>query len=135
MKAALVLLLVAGSSSAACAGNAHKASEPAQPAPPAAEATPSTLAAPVPDAAGTPAAPENAPLSLQLADWQGQFSETLADLERLDCANACRALGSLERSADNICGIAGPRSAPCEDVQKRRADAKKRVHDRCGVCP
>lgn len=115
-------------------GSPKHASEPRQPVSPPAQqgADTSTFA---PGASSSPPAESEVSPTLQVTDWQHQFSETLADLERLDCPNACRALGSLERSAENICGIAGGTSSTCQDVQKKREDARSRVRTRCGVCP
>ena len=67
--------------------------------------------------------------------WQTQFDEALADVERLDCPNACRALQSLERSAAHICGTVGQAHAVCRDVEERKTAARAKVTGRCGVCP
>ena len=84
-----------------------------------------------------PAQGAPAPLTLQqsVSDWQLQFGESLADADRLDCPSACRALGSLGRSAKNICGMVGEKSSTCAEVQKKREDATSRVRERCGPCP
>ena len=123
-----VLLFLVG-----CSSSPKHANEPMQqgPAPQVEQPAASTFAP-----AGDTAPGSDAPAtSFEMADWQRQFSETLADLERLDCPNACRALGSLERSAENICGIAGGSSSSCQDVTKKREDARTRVKTRCGACP
>lgn len=50
------------------------------------------------------------------------------------CEHACRALESLERSADRICELDGdgPR---CRAARDRVADARARVRTACGACP
>lgn len=112
----------------ACAGAQKRPAEPmqqqlgAQPGAPSAEMAPS-------------ASPASGVDTFQLNASQADFDVQLADLERLDCANACRALGSLERSAANVCGMTGEKSSTCQDVQRRREDAKGRVRERCGPCP
>ncbi|MCC6217450.1 MAG: hypothetical protein IT376_21515 [Polyangiaceae bacterium] len=65
-----------------------------------------------------------AALAAQLAEAPG----------RDRCELACRALGSLERSADRICQLdgGGPR---CRAARDRVADARARVRAACGACP
>ena len=87
-----------------------------------------------PPAGASAAAPAQETLQM-VTDWQLQFDQALADTDRLDCPSACRALGSLERSASTICGMVGPATSTCSDVQRKREDARTRVHERCGVFP
>jgi hypothetical protein len=86
-------------------------------------------AQPATEAAAPVAAPDS------LATWQGQLDQTLADVESLDCPNACRALHSLSRSAEEICKLTGLQHEVCQNAQRRRTDAETRVHERCGTCP
>lgn len=127
------IVLVVALAATACASGYKRPSEPK----PESSATGAASERSDADAAATPAQAGAADShdNLQMVDFQAQFDQQLADLERLDCGNACRALGSLERSADNICGITGAKSTTCQDVQKKREDAKGRVRDRCGTCP
>ncbi len=53
-----------------------------------------------------------------------------------DCPTACRALGSMDRSAGMVCTLSGrPTSSHCEDAKSAVRSARSRVHDKCGVCP
>ena len=126
----LFLALSYGALVAGCAAAPKSAAGPSLPA---------SEAAPAPAQAGYPGTPptaaDGAAVQLDLGGLEGQFAQTLADTDRLDCPNACRALGSLERSAGSICGIVGARSGTCQDVQKKRDEAKSRVRERCGACP
>lgn len=118
-----IILVVALASIACGAAPAPQASmAQAAPAPEAPEAT-----APVADAAPN--------TEQSLVSWQNQFDEALADTDRLDCPNACRALHSLERSAAHICGVVGAHHTTCRDVEDRRVSAQAKVLQRCGVCP
>ncbi len=112
-------LLVTGCGAAAKPAESPRAQQP-------------SLAAEADASVASPAAPAD---TLQFNGWQDQFAQTLADTDRLDCPNACRALGSLVRSASNICDLAGQSTSTCQDVQKKSADAETRVRDRCGPCP
>jgi hypothetical protein len=124
----LSFALVAGCGSSQKRAEAPEPSQTTPGSPPPASAPAQAQGAPSQDA---PAAD-----SLHMiTDWQEQFDQTLADTDRLDCPNACRALGSLERSANNICGIVGTKASTCVDVQKKREDARSRVRERCGACP
>lgn len=114
-------LLVTGCGAAAKPAESPRAQQPSL----AAEADTSMASPPAPAQADT----------LQFSGWQDQFAQTLADTDRLDCPNACRALGSLVRSASHICGLVGESTSTCQDVQKKSTDAQTRVHDRCGACP
>lgn len=130
MKLALVAFAFTVALAAGCSSAPKRAEAPsaaAMEAAPGAEPPPAAA----PQQQGAPAADT----MHVVTDWQLQFDQTLADADRLDCPNACRALGSLERSANNICGLVGEKTSTCVDVQKKREDAKSRVHERCGTCP
>ncbi len=52
-----------------------------------------------------------------------------------DCDLACRALASMRRAADGICGITGDSDQRCRNAQERVAEARSRVEGagcRCG---
>jgi hypothetical protein len=53
------------------------------------------------------------------------------------CADACRALRSMERSAARLCAIAqSDREVDrCRDAEERVRDAKRRVRTACVSCP
>jgi hypothetical protein len=52
-----------------------------------------------------------------------------------DCARACRALDSMQRSARHICQLEPPPGrGRCEDAKDRVQQARRRVHRACGEC-
>ncbi|MCC6552773.1 MAG: hypothetical protein IT372_07095 [Polyangiaceae bacterium] len=50
------------------------------------------------------------------------------------CATACRALASMSRAADHLCGLAGEGDARCGDARARVKSATDRVHHQCPAC-
>jgi hypothetical protein len=50
------------------------------------------------------------------------------------CATACRALASMVRSADHLCGLAGEGDARCEGARTRVKNATERVQAQCPAC-
>jgi hypothetical protein len=50
------------------------------------------------------------------------------------CANACRALASMERAATHLCSLAGDTDARCEGARTRVKSASARVHAECPAC-
>jgi hypothetical protein len=69
----------------------------------------------------------------QLTEARRQFD--IAAGQR-DCANACRALDSMERAAGQICELA--RSAEerrtCKAVEDQVGSARDRIRSACGEC-
>lgn len=146
---ATALVACAAERKAAEAPRSPPASDPAaavhaQPgaAPPPPAPSPATDAAgPSPTQPGMPAA-SHAPLSSRtLALGQAtndiEASQRELDVAGGDCRNACRALGSMDRAAGRLCGL-----AQSDDEQRRCGDAKTRVHsartkvkNTCGSCP
>jgi len=52
-----------------------------------------------------------------------------------DCARACRALDSMQRSANHICQLEPPPGGGrCADAKDRVDRARRRVHRACGEC-
>lgn len=67
-----------------------------------------------------------------LLDATAQRSTPLASDE---CATACRALGSMRRSATKLCEIGDDaEAARCESARSRVARAEARVLERCSAC-
>jgi hypothetical protein len=50
------------------------------------------------------------------------------------CANACRALASMERATTHLCSLAGDADARCEGARTRVKNAGARVHAECPAC-
>jgi hypothetical protein len=50
------------------------------------------------------------------------------------CANACRALASMERATTHLCSLAGDADARCEGARTRVKNASSRVHAECPTC-
>ena len=50
------------------------------------------------------------------------------------CANACRALASMERATSHLCSLAGDADARCEGARTRVKNAGARVHAECPAC-
>lgn len=50
------------------------------------------------------------------------------------CFSACRALASMRRSVDHLCGLTGDSDARCEGARTRVNGATARVHATCPAC-
>ncbi|MFO0757751.1 MAG: hypothetical protein U0359_14750 [Byssovorax sp.] len=50
------------------------------------------------------------------------------------CSMACRALASMHRAADHLCGLAGETDGRCENARQRVASATDRVRFFCPAC-
>lgn len=59
------------------------------------------------------------------------------DVSAGDCQAACRALGSMDRSAGRLCEIAhdGDELRRCDDAKRRVFGARDKVRETCGSCP
>ena len=70
-----------------------------------------------------------------------QLSQSRRELEiatsQRDCANACRALDSMERAAAQICELArsNDEHRTCKSAEDQVGAARDRVHSACGDCP
>jgi hypothetical protein len=53
------------------------------------------------------------------------------------CTAACRALGSMERAADQLCKLASSSedAGRCDDARGKLIAARERVRTACGSCP
>ena len=55
-----------------------------------------------------------------------------------DCASMCKALSSMQRAADHLCGLtkdgADSEKKRCDDAQAKVDGAKERVKSTCGGC-
>ena len=50
------------------------------------------------------------------------------------CGAACRALASMQRAVDHLCGLAGEGEARCQGARARVASAAERVQAACPAC-
>ncbi|MEP7122233.1 MAG: hypothetical protein ABJE95_15035 [Byssovorax sp.] len=91
--------------------------EPAKAAPPPAPPSPSTQAE---------AAPRD--------ERPSSVASGPTALSNDPCANACRALASMERATTHLCSLAGDADARCEGARTRVKNAGARVHAECPAC-
>ncbi|MDF2693919.1 MAG: hypothetical protein K0S65_2302 [Labilithrix sp.] len=147
---ALGLVACAAGRKAESAPAASPASEPAQ-AGAAAYPQPQSLQPgapqpppPPPDAPAQPttapggfAQPPNRSVALSVATNDIEASQRELDVAGGDCRNACRALGSMDRAAGRICGLAqsNDEQRRCGDAKTRVYSARDKVRNTCGTCP
>lgn len=117
------------------------APQTAAPAPPPPPPSPAGDAAPTqpstPPAAGAYAQPPNRAAALSQATTEIEASQRELDVAGGDCRNACRALGSMDRAAGRICGLAQSNDElrRCTDAKTRVYSARDKVKSTCGTCP
>ena len=144
-----------GASETKAASGAEKSSaQPSYAAPPApaseapsdyANAPPAAAPSPAPPAAaestGRAEAPTTTDARARYARANVQLSEARRQLDiatgQRDCANACRALDSMERAAAQVCELArsSEERRTCKSVEDQVGAARDRVHNACGDCP
>ena len=78
-------------------------------------------------AAGPPPAPPTAAAS-------PSKDATKLEAEADPCATACRALASMGRAAEHLCGLAGDSDTRCDVARARVQAATERVHAACPSC-
>lgn len=142
-------LVLPGLLLAACGGACHAAAPPEAPGAPEAPARSTSpggdYAAPPtqpssPDSDASPSTKDDRDLEQAmptLDDALSAFDQAQARLSASgnDCHTACRALGSMRRSADRICELEPEEPGNrCERARRRLRDAEQRVHDGCGAC-
>jgi hypothetical protein len=66
-----------------------------------------------------------------------EASQRELDVAGGDCNNACRALGSMDRAAGRLCGLAQAEEEHrrCGDAKSRVQSARDKVRATCGACP
>ena len=78
---------------------------------------------------------EPAPPPAPAAGGTSDIAESRAARKRPDrCVTACRALGSMNRAAGRLCGLAGGEDARCQRAEKRVGSARKLVRRACPSC-
>lgn len=115
----------------------------AAPPPPPAQAAPAAVV-PTPESAPSKAGTsptEAKPASRAVALGQAANEVTTAqrelDVAGGDCNNACRALGSMDRAAGRLCGLAqsDDEMRRCGEAKTRVYSARDKVRNTCGTCP
>ncbi|MBX3212674.1 MAG: hypothetical protein KF850_11620 [Labilithrix sp.] len=147
------LAVALGAGLVACASSPRKSAESPASAPPAAGyAAQPVEGAPSPDAdAAGPSSPApqaaapgqyappppNRSIALGRASNEIEASQRELDVAGGDCQNACRALGSMDRAAGRLCGLAqsSDEQRRCGDAKGRVYSARDKVRSTCGTCP
>jgi hypothetical protein len=139
-----VLGLVVLMTAAACAANAPEPKSPEAAPPPASPSTPATQpgvpqqaqpypAPPPPPAGALPGQPGMADTPESRATRDFDAAERELSVAAGDCNNACRALGSMDRAAGNICKLSTDKPR-CEDASAKVRTAREKVKNSCGDC-
>jgi hypothetical protein len=123
---------------------------PQAPPPPASDyatpppAPPGTMSAPGPSGTseqhlapppGSPGAMREVERAMARADLERARIELEASAN--DCAQACKALASMERATAHLCALADQSDDQrrCDDATRRLREARDRVKSSCGSCP
>jgi len=77
-------------------------------------------------------APDKPSPAMEPPDQGADGAEELSSGDR--CAIACRALGSMQRSADRLCSLTGEEDDRCESVRQRVERARELVYRVCSSC-
>ncbi|WP_044986082.1 hypothetical protein [Sorangium cellulosum] len=94
-------------------------------------------AAPPPPAAAPAEAPGSAAPSTRATTTAGGHPAKKAEaapVSAAPCETACRALASMSRAAQHLCGLAGDADARCDAARTRVRSATDRVEARCPRC-
>ncbi len=110
------------------------------PSPPRAQTQPAEAPAPAAErapAAGPGEAPSSRTAALRDASRQLETAQRELDVAAGDCHNACRALGSMDRAAGRLCGLAVSEGEArrCDEAKRKLYSARDRVRTTCGECP
>ncbi|HZF56146.1 MAG TPA: hypothetical protein VE093_46345 [Polyangiaceae bacterium] len=97
-----------------------------------------TFAAPPGDTAGQStrdASPTTSAPPPPASPQAGGAEQTDSTMPQPDpCVTACRALASMSRSAEHVCGLAGEGDGRCESARSRVQRATDRVRAQCPGC-
>ncbi|WP_437339091.1 hypothetical protein [Sorangium sp. So ce394] len=100
-------------------------------------APPPPAAAPSPPRAAPAEAPGSAAPSTRATTTAGGHPSKKAEaapVSAAPCETACRALASMSRAAQHLCGLAGDADARCDAARTRVKSATDRVEARCPRC-
>jgi hypothetical protein len=114
------------------------AAQPAAPPPPPSDASTASPQGLPPSTAPSPyAPPPNRNVAISQATNEIETSQRELDVAGGDCRNACRALGSMDRAAGRLCGLAqsNDEQRRCGDAKNRVYSARDKVRNTCGSCP
>jgi hypothetical protein len=92
-------------------------------------AEPKGAATPPPSAPAASATPAPKP-----STQRAQSEDTAASVPPNPCETACRALASMERATEHLCGLAGEADQRCEGARTRVKSASTRVEAQCPRC-
>lgn len=143
MRGAALALLCLAVGCGASSGDASKAA-----APPPAAGPPANAAAPADDgdaadADGWAGRVSTAEAAISRALGGGAPERIAKEKEKKDaealaegdaCTEACRALGSMRRATERLCGLTGEADARCKGARTRTTDARGRVTAACPTC-
>jgi hypothetical protein len=91
-----------------------------------------TFAAPPAQPGATP--PRDAEAAQPSPSPAAQASESFPTAPQDPCVTCCRALASMGRAAEHLCGLAGEGDERCENARARVGRATDRVRAQCPVC-
>jgi hypothetical protein len=98
----------------------------------------STTTTPAPQPGMEPAdAPRRREAALRAARTEVDQAQRELETSMSDCAQACRALGSMERATGHLCDLAVDRDdrRRCEDSKAAVLRARERIRASCASCP
>ena len=99
------------------------------PSSPASAAQPGTAPPP------PPAAPAESPIARkEAAPMGGAVGDRATQVSGNPCVTACRALASMTRAAEHLCGLAGEDDGRCSGARSRVKNATDRVQSQCPAC-
>lgn len=104
--------------------------------PPPAGAPEAERAAPPPPMGGTPPPAATSPAPAERRDTDDAATQLGAPAGPPEpCRSACRALASMRRATDHLCGLTGEGDTRCSGARERVSRASERVRSGCPSCP
>lgn len=93
-----------------------------------------------PPAMSTPAGASGDPRhSTAMAAARADFDRAEIELSQAqsDCTNACKALASMERATEHLCGLVidEPDKRACDEARQKLGSSRDRIRSSCGECP
>ncbi|WP_437663973.1 hypothetical protein [Sorangium sp. So ce1182] len=109
--------------------SAAQSAQPGEPSPAATSPAPPPAAAPAP-----PMAPDSAPRATTAGGERPSKKAEAEQVSAAPCETACRALASMSRAAQHLCGLAGDADQRCDAARTRVKSATDRVEAQCPRC-
>ncbi|MGK3983407.1 hypothetical protein WME99_10230 [Sorangium sp. So ce136] len=97
-------------------------------------AAPSPAAPPPAPAPAPPAAADSAPRATTAGRERPSKKAEAEQVSAAPCETACRALASMSRAAQHLCGLAGDADQRCDAARTRVKSATDRVEAQCPRC-